>query len=273
MRKSLRNSLLVGALAALGVSVWLVRSASVSRAAPDLGKSAGPTGAGGRGPIDEQERARQLAAVQKVVQLRNQESRAQAKAFEDAGWEVTRGTAPPDHRLVALDPSLLKGREAELREQMASTTARPEDAKNLAQIAKEAKELETRWTAVEGLYRIAGDGGQKELYELLRDGSLAQGDEARGLIAPRLQPQNLDDSYAADVARLLDNPGLSLVEKTQIATTLALIALRDGSMLNSGVLSTLSPGARALIDARIEWVKTELPKAWAGSHGHEHEGR
>ena len=190
MGKSMRNSLMVGGIAALGLSAWLLKSGgSISQAAPAPTTAAAKQNAtSGATPNAARDQARLLANVENVVKLRNQESQAQRRAFEADGWEVTQGGTPPDDRLTGFDPKLLKDRESELREQLSSTTAKPEDAHNIAQIAAQAKELETRWNAVESLYRIAGEEGQKELFGLLRDGSLAQTDEARSLIAPRSAP-------------------------------------------------------------------------------------
>lgn len=273
MRKSMRNSLVVGGLAALGLSAWLLKSGgSISQAAPAPKAAAAISATPGATP-NAKEQARLLANVQNVVKMRNHEAREQRRAFEADGWEVTQGGTPPDDRLVGYDPKLLKDREAELREQISSTTAKPEDAHNLAQIATQAKELETRWHAVESLYRIAGEEGQKELFGLLRDGGLAQTDQARSLIAPRLQPESLDTSYAADLARLLDSPTLLPVEKVQIATNLAILALRDGTSLSPQLIASLSPASQALLAERLEWVKNELPKAWANTHANAHQGR
>lgn len=274
MRKSMRNSLVVGGLAALGLSAWLLKSGgSISQAAPAPMAAAASSHATPGAIPNAQERARLLANVENVVKMRNHEAREQRRAFEADGWEVTQGGTPPDDRLVGYDPKLLKDREAELREQISSTTAKPEDAHNLAQIATQAKELETRWHAVESLYRIAGEEGQKELFGLLRDGSLAPTDQARSLIAPRLQPEALDTSYAADLARLLDSPTLLLVEKVQIATNLAILALRDGTSLSPQLIASLSPASQSLLAERLEWVKNELPKAWANTHANAHDGR
>lgn len=273
MKRSLRNSLVVGALAALAGAMWILQTGgSVSQAAPPV---VHPThsASGQTGPLDEAQRQQLLANVEKVVAMRNYEAQQQRRDFEAAGWTVTAGEAPPDDKLTGYDPSLLKGRERELREQVASTTGRAEDAKNLAAIAQQGTELETRWSAVEGLYRIAGGAGQEELLALLRDNKLGATDQARSLIAPRLQPASMADPAVAEVARLLDSPSLSPLEKLQIATTLAIIAMRDNTSLPADILASLSPAAQALYAQRLEWVKTDLAKAWGGAHGHAHEGR
>src|SRR3954466_13577552 len=59
-----------------------------------------------------------LNAVQKFVDQKNSESSKQKEAFVAAGWEIVKDVPPPDMKLVSLDPALLDGREADLRQQI-----------------------------------------------------------------------------------------------------------------------------------------------------------
>ncbi|MGZ6142979.1 MAG: hypothetical protein ACXWLM_06555, partial [Myxococcales bacterium] len=185
-----------------------------------------------------------LAAVQKFVAQKNAESTAQKEAFLKDGWQLVQAP-PPDPKLIALDPSLLAGREADLRQQIASTTASADQAKNLAAIARDAHEDATRAAAVEALGRIRGEEGQDALLDLLT--ALPDGTIARREVAPLLHPRDLSDPRAAKLAGLLDSSDLNAVERKQIAFTLSLVGLRDQSELPAAVLDRLSSDARALI--------------------------
>src|SRR5438270_8028899 len=153
LRRALRWTLPPLALVAL--AGWIASTPLAERAhaeaapqtsgiVPDQGPAAPPPSAAGPD---------RLPAVQKFVAQKNEESRAQREALAAQGWSLVQAP-PPDMRLTKLDPSLLNGREAELRQQIASTTASREAAKNLAQIAREAHEEATQFAAVDALGRI-----------------------------------------------------------------------------------------------------------------------
>jgi hypothetical protein len=180
------------------------------------------------------------AAVARIVAQKNGEAGRDQESFTRAGWKMVE-VPPPDAKLVAFDPSLLGSRERDLRQQIASTTPSSEDAENLARIAREAREEATQVAAVEALGRIRSDESQDALLDLLKE--LPDGGAARREIAPLLRPRDLADPRAAELARLLDSRELNAVERKQIAFTLALIGLRDGSELKA----PLSDEARALV--------------------------
>jgi hypothetical protein len=182
-----------------------------------------------------------LAAVEKFVAQKNAESSHESEEFVHAGWKMI-DVPPPDARLVSLDPKLLKGREAELRQQIASTSISAAQVENLSVIARTAQDESTQVEAVEALGR-AGDEGQSALIDLLH--ALEQGSPARREIAPLLRPHNLSDAQAAKMARLLDDRSLNADEKKQIAFTLSLVGLRDRSSLPPDLSNSLSPDALA----------------------------
>jgi hypothetical protein len=180
--------------------------------------------------------------IARIVAARNLEQQENTKRFVADGWEMVANPAPPDERLLAFDPSLVKaGREVELADQIASTVPKVEHVENLATLARTARDERTRVVAVEALGRIRDAEAQAALVDLL--GKLDPTDTARREIGPLLRPTSLEDPYALRLAQLLDAPGLTDAERSQIAFTLALIGLRDGSSL-SGV----SPAAAALIE-------------------------
>src|SRR2546426_225317 len=109
-----------------------------------------------------------LAAVAKFVAQKNAEGSRDQESFARAGWQMV-DAPPPERKLLALDPSLLASREADLRQQIASNTPSPDQAENLARVAREAREEATQVAAVESLGRIAGDEGQDQLLGLLRE--------------------------------------------------------------------------------------------------------
>jgi hypothetical protein len=187
-----------------------------------------------------------VTRVASLVRSRNLAGHAQHEHAVADGWVYT-DTPSPDERLLALDPALLPGREAELRDQLASTTPAPALAGRVAFIVRSARDESTRMAAVEALGRMPGDGAQRELMDLLTVSPLATDDPARALVAPRLRPLDLDDPLATDLALLLDSPLLAQLERQQVATTLALIARRDGTRLPDETLELLSPAARALL--------------------------
>jgi hypothetical protein len=191
-------------------------------------------------------RASATRAVERTAAERNAGSEKDRAAFASSGWTMVK-TDPPDARLAALDPELLSGRETELRVQMASTVASPAQAPQLAEIVRRAREEQTRTLAVEALGRAGGPEAQRELYNLLTTAGLDDSDRARGAIAPLLRPADLHEPYAAQLAALLDSRVLTPVERKQIAFTLALVGLRDGTELAPAVQDSLSPEARQLI--------------------------
>jgi hypothetical protein len=143
--------------------------------------------------------------------------------------------------------------------QLASTVATPADAARIAAIVRRVRPGGARVAAVEALGRIDGTEGQHALVGLLTDGSLPEDDEARRLIVPLLRPTALDDPYALELARLLDAPQLTAVEKKQLAFTLSLVGLRDGMQLPSDALAALSPTARDRLTAMTTLAKGETP--------------
>jgi hypothetical protein len=188
--------------------------------------------------------ARQAEAA---VRERNQAGRQDRAAFEKDGWEMVRAPAP-EPMLTSLDASALDGREDDLRVQIASTVAAPEQAGRLAEIARRARKPETRTAAVEALGRIGAPEAQRALFALLTDAGFEADDPARRAIAPLLRPADLDEPYAAELAAQLDSRKLTPVERKQIAFTLSLLSLRDGTELPE-TLKSLSPGARELLQS------------------------
>ncbi|MCA1828406.1 MAG: hypothetical protein ABR567_23290 [Myxococcales bacterium] len=233
-------------LALFALAGWLASTPLAQRAQP----TAAPQSAGmvpATGPAAQPPRAAgldRLSSVQKLVAQKNAEAGQQAEEFVHAGWHID-NAPPPDPKLLALDPSLLKGREAELRQQIATTTASGDQAANLAKIARDAQEAATQVAAVEALGRIRTDEAQQELTDLLH--TLPDGTLARREVAPLLRPADLSDPRAAKLALLLDDSALNAVEHKQIAFTLSLVALRDRSQLPAAVLDQLSPAARSLL--------------------------
>jgi hypothetical protein len=200
-----------------------------------------------------------LRQVQDEVAQKNREASKDREAFLNAGWEIV-STAPPDHRVVGYDPKLLdEGREHDLKMQLLSTVPSPKQVGSVAEIARRAKEGATRYAAVEALGHLNAPEATSALYDLMVNGGLAAGDEARGQIPGLLRPTALDDPMAAKIAMLLDSPSLSDVEKQQIAFTLALLGLRDGMNLDSSI--PLSADARALIARMTTLAQSRFVKA------------
>jgi hypothetical protein len=244
LRKALRWTL--PPLALLALAGWLAspRNPAGPADGEDAPRNAGTVPA--QGPAAQPPSAAgpdSAAAVQKFVAQKNSESSRQKEEFLHAGWTLV-DVPPPDAKLLSLDPALLNGREEELRQQIASTSASASMAPNLATIAREAKDEQTQVAAVEALGRD-GDEGQDALLDLLQ--KLPDGTLARREVAPLLHPRDLSDARAAKLAALLDAPDLNAVEKKQIAFTLSLVGLRDRSALPASVLESLSPGARQLL--------------------------
>jgi hypothetical protein len=186
-----------------------------------------------------------IAQVRRTVDENNRAATADRRAAEADGWKMV-DVPPPDERLTRLDPALLGAREADLRTQIASTTASPSEVDNLAEIARRASDDQTRVLAVEALGRV-GPEGQDQLLALLD--SLPQDDRARREVIPLLRPASIDSPLAAALAARLDSGRLSEVERKQAAFTLALLSLRDGRPLPAPVFDALSAGSRALLAA------------------------
>jgi thioredoxin-like negative regulator of GroEL len=193
-------------------------------------------------------------AVEKFVRQKNEESARDRSAFTQAGWQFVQ-TTPPDPKLLAYDPSLLRGGEEELRFQISSTTARAADAANLAAVARDAQDPQTQIAAIDALGRIHDGGAQDQLLQLLD--ALPPASEARRQIAPLLHPADLNDPRAAKLALLLDSPSLDPVERKQIAFTLALVGLRDGTTLPSGL--KLSQDSQRLIASMTQLASLRSP--------------
>jgi hypothetical protein len=227
---------------------WLgLRHSAISSGTAGMREPPGESGSTARGP--ERVRARErLHAVEALVAERNAESHREDEALVRADWRMVT-TTPPHARLVALDPTLLRKHEHELRVQIASTLPTPGMAPNLARIAAEAHEAITRTDAVEALGRLGGGQAQRELLNLVD--KLRPDDEARRQIMPLLRPRSLDDDETPKLAALLDSPTLALQEKQQIAFTLALVGLRDGMKLPATV--KISPEGQKLIDS-MTWL-------------------
>jgi hypothetical protein len=198
-----------------------------------------PPGAPATAGSELEDRVRGVAAT---VAARNRNIDREEQQFRRAGWTMV-ASEPPDPRLVALDPTLLPTREAELRVQIASTVASPAEAPRLHQIVLQAHDAATRLAAVDALGRVGAPEAQAELEKLL--GELAPDDDARKQIVPLLRPRALDDESGTRLLALLDSPSLTPVEKKQLAFTLALVGLRDGVTVPEGAVSTAS---RELID-------------------------
>jgi hypothetical protein len=234
-------------LALIALAGWL---ASPQRATGSADAAAGQTPSAGmvpgQGPAAFPPNAAgpdRLAAVEKFVAQKNAETGHEQENFVHAGWHMDNAPAP-EPKLLALDPSLLHGREADLRQQISSTSIDRSMVSNLTVIAREARDESTQMAAVDALGR-AGDEGQDQLVDLLH--ALADGSPARREIAPLLRPRRLDDAQAARMAHLLDDKSLNADEKKQIAFTLSLVGLRDQNQLPPAVSNSLSPDALALL--------------------------
>jgi hypothetical protein len=277
----------VGGAAIFAGAVWLVTHRDQTPSengvgggrAPAAGRSGLGTPSAGAGAVDPAA----LEAVRAIVKAKNALEPREADTFRARGWTMV-SVPPPDQRLLALDPALLATREPELRVQIASNTASPAEVPNLAAIARQAHDPHTRFVAVEALGRVSGPEAQRALRSLLLDKNFAGGDAddpARRQVPALLRPSALDDPWAAELAALLDAPGLDPAARKQIAFTLALVGLRDGMTLAPEVLARLSPAARALVDQMTQLaVAGGLPGGsshhdvgpLAHAHDHAHEG-
>jgi hypothetical protein len=249
--------------AALLAGWWLWTGRNVTPPAPSEVATESSSVAPAAGKIDQQK----LREVEALIAEKNREASKDRQAFLDDGWEMVNVPAP-DQRVVGYDPKLLdQGREQELRMQMASTVPAPAETGRLAEIARRAKDEATRYAAVEALGRLNAPESTEALYEVLTEGNLDVNDSARAQIPALLRPATLDDTLAAKVAMLLDNPSLTMVEKQQIAFTLALIGLRDGMTLSAQV--EISPSARALIEQMTDAAKLKFAQAILHKGGHQ----
>jgi len=276
----------VGGAAVLAGALWLTthrggspsEKATAEAARAATGRSGQETPAPRGGKVDPAA----LEAVRAIVKAKNALEPREADTFRARGWTMV-SVLPPDQRLLALDPALLATRPAELRVQIASNTASPAEVPNLTAIAQKAPDAQTRFVAVEALGRVSGAEAQRALRSLLLDKNFAGGDAedpARRQVPGLLRPSALDDPWAAELAALLDAPGLNAAARKQIAFTLALVGLRDGMSLSPEVLARLSPAARALLDQMTQLaVAGGLPGGGSShhdvgpiAHAHDHEG-
>ena len=118
----------------------------------------------------------------------------------------------------------------------------------LAEIARASDSQQTRLRAIEALGRIRTQEAQETLLSLVFDPNFTEDEPARRGVVPRLRPRSLDDPFAAKMAELLDHPAILDAEREQIAFTLGLVGLRDGTVLPDSVSRSLSPESRALLD-------------------------
>ena len=251
IRKALKWTL--PPLALLALAAWLPSAPPVLPAALPPPAAAAAQDRAAPGPAAPQAPQKlagpdRALAVARIVREKNDEAARDREAFTQAGWTFV-DAPPPDQKLVRFEPSLLNGREPELRQQLLSTSAAPSDAPNLGRIAEQAREPETAVAAVEALGRINGAEAQAELTRLLRD--LPPDSPARHEVAPLIRPRDLHEPHAEVVAGLLDSPKITEVERKQLAFTLALIALRDRTELSPTVLAGLSPSSRELLAQMI----------------------
>ena len=201
----------------------------------------------------DQIEARRLQ-VEAIVARNNAAVLAQRSALEADGWTFVE-VAPPDAALVAASPELLATREAELRAQLLSAPPGKEQLQNVATIATQARDSETRIAAVEALARMGPGDPQRALLDVMRQ--LDPVDPARRALVALLHPEGTADPIAGDLIALLDAPSVTDDEKDQIAMTVSLSALRDGDELPSRRADEMSPSARALVDHMILLAQRE----------------
>jgi hypothetical protein len=237
------------------VGAWFVRTGHAD-APPALAPAAPAAPAARRdvAPPASKVNPVQLAAVEQQVAARNKEAQQDREAFIAAGWTMV-NVPPPDDKLVNYNPALLEGRENELRVQLASTTPSPGHVSNVAEIARKAHEPATRFAAVEALSHNGGPEAQAALIDLLLNGKMDPNDLARQTIPSMIQPSDLNDPVAVTMAKMLDNPSLTPVERKQIAFNLALVGLRDGMTLDPKVSATMSPAAQSLLASMTDFAR------------------
>jgi hypothetical protein len=192
--------------------------------------------------------------VEGVVARNNAAPVAQRRAFAAAGWTFVDVPAP-DPALMSASPELLPAREAELRAQLLSAPPGEEELQNVAVIATQARDSETRVAAVEALARMGPGDPQRALLDVMRQ--LDPADPARRSLVALLHPESMADPIARDLIALLDAASISDDEKDQIAMTVSLTALRDGDGLPAQLADEISPSARALVDHMIRLAQHE----------------
>ncbi len=168
-----------------------------------------------------------VTAVADEVDRRNRESKTDRDAFQNAGWTFVQ-TPEPDRALVDLDPAKLDGHEAELRAQLVSTTAPPEQAPRVLAIAERANDVATRVAAAEALGRM-GSNGQEALMQLLSRGKLDAGDAARAVATSTIAPPIGNAALTHDLEELVRAPTLTPAERTQLTHTLAIAQKAPGA--------------------------------------------
>jgi hypothetical protein len=192
--------------------------------------------------------------VEANVARNNATLMAQRRAFEADGWTFVE-VAAPDPALIAASPELLATREAELRAQLLSAPPGEEQLQNVATIATQARDSETRVAAVEALSKMGPGDPQRALVDVMR--RLDPAEPARRRLVALLRPASTADPVALDLIALLASPSVSDDEKDQIAMTVALCVLRDGDGLPSRLADEMSPSAQALVDQMIRLAQHE----------------
>ena len=255
MKRSRKMMFVVPASALVAVSAWLLWAGRAPAQPTPFteAKSSDPEPVGAAAKKVD---ANKLREVQAIVSQKNREASADREAFVKDGWEMV-SVAPPDHRVVGFDPRLLdSGREHDLQMQLLSTVPSPEQVKNVAEIARRAKEEKTRAAAVDALGHLNAPESTEALLDLLPQ--MDANDPARSQIASLIHPTALDDPMATRLAAMIDSPTTTDVEKQQIAFTLALLGLRDGMTMDQ---APISADARALIDQMRGLAKARFVKA------------
>lgn len=193
--------------------------------------------------------------VARIVEHRNRAAVDERAALEADGWTRVE-MAPPDRQLLGYDTSLLATREAELRQQLATTIPSAADIANVADLARRG-DAATRAAAIDALGRSRDPAGQHALVDLLVSQQFADGSPERRQLVAQLRPTDLDDPFAAELARLIDAPQLTSSEQQAVAFTLVLVAMRDGTSLPDDVRASLSPAARARMDRSVALVRRQ----------------
>jgi hypothetical protein len=209
-------------------------------------------------PDELEQRQREVEAV---VAAKNVEAAKQRKAFEDDGWTLV-DAAPPDEALASASPELLATRERELRAQLLTAPPEKEHLGNVAFIATRAREPATRIAAVEAIARMGAGDPQRALVDIMK--KLSPSDAARRALVPILLPMSTADPFAREMAGLLDAPGLMPAEREQIAMTLSLVALREGTSLPRDIVEAMSPASRTLLE-RMTQLAQRSPQPREGS--------
>jgi len=201
----------------------------------------------------DQIEARRLQ-VEAIIARNNAALLAQRRAFEADGWTFVE-VAAPDPALVTASPELLATREAELRAQLLSAPPGREHLQNVATIATQARDAETRVAAVDALARMGPGDPQRALLDVMRQ--LDPVDPARRTLVALLHPEGTADPIARDLIALLDAPSVTDDERDQIAMAVSLSVLRDGEGLPSHLAHEMSRSARALVEHMILLAQEE----------------